>query len=360
MKTLADIKSCRGLSLIELMIAMVIGLLLLGATISMFISNKRIYKEQDEMGRLQENARFALQLLIEDIRMAGYVGCANDMRKVENHLNDAGDAGEIFSFSHALEGLDNHAAGDTWKPGNYSALANTMATGTDAFAVRYLLPSGIRLSAPMPSVTAEPRVVTVGDLSAGDIIALADCNSADIMQLTQVNDDSGTLQHGIGSGEPGNASNALQKPYDTSAEVLYLVSRRYYIGENASGNRSLYRFHLAQDKGDVDGDGNSTEILEHSQELIEGVENMQILYGVDSNGNDAVADAYLDADSVDNNWPNVVSMRLALLFSTAEENTGNDLDGKRYDLLGTVTNPANDRKRRRVVNATVQIRNRGK
>jgi len=94
-----------GLTLIEIMVAMAIGMLLMTGTASMFISNKRIYKEQDEMGRLQEDARFAMQILIEDIRMAGYAGCADDIDDIQNHVTGMTDDDELMSFVNAVEGL---------------------------------------------------------------------------------------------------------------------------------------------------------------------------------------------------------------------------------------------------------------
>ena len=75
-----------GLTLIELLIAMFLGtLLILGAT-SMFIANKRVYKEVDFQGRLAENARFGMEMMIRDLRMAGFRGCAVN-QDVENNLN---------------------------------------------------------------------------------------------------------------------------------------------------------------------------------------------------------------------------------------------------------------------------------
>ena len=65
-----------GLTLIELLIAMLLGtLMILGAT-SMFTANKRVYKEIDYQGRLAENARFAMEMMIRDLRMTGFIGCA--------------------------------------------------------------------------------------------------------------------------------------------------------------------------------------------------------------------------------------------------------------------------------------------
>ena len=76
----------RGLTLIELLIAMLIGtLLILGAT-SMFIANKRVYKEVDYQGRLAENIRFAMEMMTRDLRMAGFVGCAVQQQPF-NRLN---------------------------------------------------------------------------------------------------------------------------------------------------------------------------------------------------------------------------------------------------------------------------------
>ena len=74
----------RGLTLIELLIAMFLGtLLILGAT-SMFIANKRVYKEVDFQGRLAENARFGMEMMIRDLRMAGFRGCAVNQDIVNN------------------------------------------------------------------------------------------------------------------------------------------------------------------------------------------------------------------------------------------------------------------------------------
>ncbi len=339
---------CKGLSLIELMVAMVIGLLLLTGTASMFISNKRIYREQNDMGRLQENARFAMQILTEDIRMAGYAGCADDISEIANHVNGMTDDDQMLSFMNALEGIestDGLSAATTatpWLPSNSTGNVSEMVPGTDAIAVRYLDPTGISISSPMPTVSAELKVTTVGNLVIGDVIALSDCDSADIMQLTQVQAASSHLQHNTGSGTPGNATKNLQKKYDDNADVLRFISRRYFIGTGASGGPSLFRMEN-QDAA--------------AQELVEGVENMQILYGEDTVGNDTIADTYVNAANV-TNGENIVSVRLALLFRTVNEDRSNDLDTRTYNLLGTVFDPVDDRRRRRVVTNTIQIRNR--
>ena len=341
-----------GLSLIELMIAMLLGILLLLTITSLFITNKRVYKEQESMSRVQENARFALETLIWDIRMAGYTGCSDDVSQVVNHVNGGDDSTSIFSFANAVEGSENAA---NWVPSGSTDQIGNMVAGTDGISVSYLNPLGISISAPMPQVSAELKVKSVGNLKIGDIIALSDCDSADIMELTQIqitgSPVEGHLQHNAGGGAPppGNATQALQKKYDTDAQVVSFVSRRYFIGTGAYGGPSLFRRDV----------GSAT-----AQELIEGVEQMQILYGKDTDG-DKVADTYVDATNVGaTQWSNVVSVRLSLLFRTVQPNFQIDPDSKTYDLLGgdgnggVTVGPVNDYNRRRVFTTTIQIRNR--
>ena len=67
-------RGSRGLMLIELMIAMLIGLFLIGGAIAVFIASKRSYTETEAFSRMGESGRFALQLLITDLRRAGFFG----------------------------------------------------------------------------------------------------------------------------------------------------------------------------------------------------------------------------------------------------------------------------------------------
>jgi len=64
-----------GLSLIEIMISLLIGAFLLGGVLQIFIGSKQTYRMQQNMSRLQENGRFAMDFLAKDIRMAGYRAC---------------------------------------------------------------------------------------------------------------------------------------------------------------------------------------------------------------------------------------------------------------------------------------------
>jgi type IV pilus assembly protein PilW len=343
-----------GLSLIELMIAIVIGVLLMAGTAGLLISNKRIYKEQNEMGRLQENARFAMEILIRDIRRAGYAGCVDRVNAVTNHLNNAGADTYMGSFNVLVEGSE---AASNWYPSNSNEAVADMVAGSDAITIKFFQPTGIATDTTMNNASAEIDVDTPGVIQPGDIIALTDCDSADIMQITGI---TGTqaLQHQTGTMTPGNATQALSKQYQDDSSVERLVVRRYFVGTNPNtGETALFRLGPdTRDVDDIDGDGDTTEIL--PQEVIEGVENMQVLYGEDTAGNDLIADTYVTADAV-TNWNNVVSARISLLMRTIKEDFTAPLNTNVYNLLGTAVDPnPDDHRRRRVFTSTIDIRNR--
>ena len=69
--------NAKGFTLVEILIAMMIGLFLLAGVLQIFINSKQSYRMQEALARLQESGRFALDFLDRDIRMAGYRGCAS-------------------------------------------------------------------------------------------------------------------------------------------------------------------------------------------------------------------------------------------------------------------------------------------
>src|SRR3546814_402452 len=83
-KSLQYPASQTGLSLIELMVALTIGLLLAIGIIQIFNASKISYQWQEGLSRIQENGRFVSQYLQNKLRMAGYMGCGNDVARAEN------------------------------------------------------------------------------------------------------------------------------------------------------------------------------------------------------------------------------------------------------------------------------------
>jgi type IV pilus assembly protein PilW len=338
-----------GLTLIELMVSMTIALLLLAGTASLFISNKRIYREQEELGRLQENARFALSMLIADIRMTAYAGCSDSIGNVDNRVDGGTDAMVLYSFVNGIEGSESAA---NWTPGSSTEQVGLIRAGTDGITTRYIDPmfyadgTEVNLTTDMGTDTgADLAVADTSGIAEGDLLAVSDCASTDVFEVTGL--DATDVSHvetsspDAPAGAPGNSSADLSKGYSTSAQLARFVARRYFVGTGALGGPSLF---VTENYGDP-------------EELIEGVENLQILYGEDTTA-DAIPDAYRTAAAV-TNWSNVNSVRIALLMRTVEENVNNDVDTRTYSLLGTNVGPFNDQRRRRVFTTTVRVRNNG-
>src|SRR3990167_11453898 len=84
-----DRKRSTGFSLVELMVALVISLLIGIAVLQVFLSSKNTYRLQETMGQLQENGRFAVNYLANDLRMSGFMGCGNVDRIPVNIIAEA-------------------------------------------------------------------------------------------------------------------------------------------------------------------------------------------------------------------------------------------------------------------------------
>ena len=141
----------RGLSLVELMVAITIGAILLGGAVTLFVNNRDTYKTTNELSRLQETARYALDMMVKDIRMAGYFGCADRLDTVAVNVPVATD-GELWDFNldpaativPPIEGMEAAASLDGFQPSGYAVTIGNdgdngeIIAGTDAITIRYI------------------------------------------------------------------------------------------------------------------------------------------------------------------------------------------------------------------------------
>jgi type IV pilus assembly protein PilW len=331
----------RGIGLVEIMVALTLGLVLVGGVLQVFISNKQTYRMQEAHARLQENGRFAMEKISRDIREAGYWGCASRSvsASLKTTLNTLGTYQDYFyNFTRIVEGFESTGS-STWSPGINTNVFPNARGGNDILTVRAPLGSNIRITAPMASSSDDPSISANNELNPNDIVMVSDCASAIIMQVTDPSPQmAGPLQHTTGLGTPGNSTTDLEVIYGNDAEVVEIGTVSYYVRNNDySGLPGLYQ-----------REGNN-----NAEELIEGVENMQILYGEDTNG-DFSANRYLPANSI-SDWANMVSVRLSLVLMTVEDNLTSS--AQTYQFNGaSITAP--DRRLRRVFTSTVGIRNR--
>jgi len=248
----------KGISLIEIMISLVVGLMLTAGVIQIYAANKQTYRVADATARIQENARFALELLGRHIRMAGY---RQDV---------------------------------------------TQST-TDAFPV-------------LTGGTLNTAFSTAGQIISGMNGAI------DNITIRYLGNDDGTIKTCSGSNASSNQ----------------IINERFFI----SGTTLKCGPEIFQQDG--------TQIVGYNaQPLLEGVENIQITYGIDNNG-DGTADRY-DLSTGVTDWNQVVSVRISLLLQSAEDNI--TTAPQSYTFNNATVTPA-DRRLRRVFTTTVGLRNR--
>ena len=350
-------RRCQGLTLVELMISLVLSLLLSAAIVQLFIGNKQTFRMQEATARLQENGRFAMEFITRDMRVAGYSGCVLDAENVTNTLNDR-DTSFLWGFSRAVQGFDGGST--NWSPNwTGSAYADfdfddnpgpAAIAGTDIItlhAIEGLELKGTQEGNLLSSNPGEADIEGASDagIQAGDIIFVTDCDKAAITQVTGINGNK--LQHDDGTSDtPGNSTDTLSHVY-ADAEVFKARAVSYFIALGSGGRPSLWR---RIDPG-------------ITEEVVEGVEDMQILYGLADDVNKwGTVSRYLtaaeletaNAATAEDLWRQVAAVRFRLLVQS-DDNVAEQAQTYRYD--GAAITAGDARVRREFV-TTVGVRNR--
>lgn len=355
-----------GLSLIELMISITLGLLLvLGAT-QVFLSSKNTYSYNEEIGWMQENARFALEQMKRDVRMAGFFGCNTDGDFVStldpNNAPPSGNGWQI-DFSSAVRGWNGD---DTGYPSpEFPAMSGpTVSAGSSVPASDLLTihraDDSIGQFNVVGTHTPTSAVIPIGGthpFQTGDILLVTDCTNTAVFQHTGngTNKVNHNPNNGTGNGLPGNCTVELGGPATAScggstlytykeengAMVMRAQAHAYYVDTAPNGVPSLYKRKL---------DSGSAATV--SQELVQGVENVQVLYGEDLNDN-GIPERYVNADDV-GDWADVTVVRLHMLVRSLMEVA---LEPQQFRLAGTDYTPT-DRYLRQQFVSTIKIRNK--
>ena len=309
----------RGFSLVELMVALVITLILLAGIGQIFLSSKKSFTIQNALGRQQENGRFVLDTLAQDLRRAGYLGGALKVEKTSWSLPVAtgadtcatGSTDWAIMLNRPIYGLDDTATG-------YTCIKNYLQG--DVLVVRYAAPW-------------EVGGITTPSIVAGRLYLRSNPTDPKKARIYKGN-----------SGEPSPGAD------DRDAEV---VAYAYYIRNSSQtcsyggSNQtipSLFRVWL-----DNSGQPGTPE------EIATGIEQLQVQYGVDTSG-DLSVNQYLDADNVAD-WDQVVSARIWVLTRAECPETGytNTIP---YNMGDLPTLTPNDPYRRQLYQTTVKLRNR--
>jgi type IV pilus assembly protein PilW len=299
-----------GLSLIELMIALLVGLLLLGGLVQIYVSSKQGYNAQEQLARMQEGGRFAMDLITRDLRRAGYWGGNRDLTAIKGEPGRQEPPAHTCTTDNSwgrmvdwrISGLNQNVA-----PGGYLCATGHVA-GTDIIAVRY----------------AGSEIIADASVEGNGLFLRSTAFEGRIM--------TGTLK-----GDSPNLIPLATTPHSMPV-VRALVSHAYYVGDSGdtcgtAAIPALFRVRL------VDG-------LPVSEQIATGVEQLQIRYLVNGAYQDTVAAA---------EWPFVQAVRVWLL--TRSECPESGLANAVEYTLGDVTVSGNDGFRRQLYVSTVMLRN---
>jgi type IV pilus assembly protein PilW len=294
------------MSLVELMVSLALGLLVVLAASMVFIGSRQANRTTDGLGRMQETARNAFELMARELREAGSNPCDINLR-VSNVLNNAQGATPDWwvDWGRVFQGFDGAQAfaGAAFGTGVGQRVAATDAVMVKSIAdLTDLTVTAHNTGAARLTVNANPHRVNVGDL-----LMVCNYRQAALLQASAI--AAGTIDHTESADVSGNCSRGLGVPTDCSsatgntyafeagAKVGRLVSVGWFVGNNGraeTGGRSLYR---------VTRNG--------VEEVAEGVNDLQIDYLV------AGAAAYANATTVAD-WGTVIGMRIAITLRSAQ------------------------------------------
>jgi type IV pilus assembly protein PilW len=343
-----------GLSLIELMIALLLGTLLSVGLVQVFTSNSQAFRHNESAARSLESGRIAADILSRAIRNAGFFGCY-PINGVTNNL-DSGD-GEYDAVRHGFNTLGISA--DTGIPSERPSAA---ITGTDFINITGARRPGaiVKLDADM-TATNSIMLNDSGGLSANELIFITNCELGDIFQISTLASLGGNIQitadDTAGANDnPGNdlsanippgcttSGSCLSTVYQRGTEIFQPYSEAYFIGDATDGGRSLF---MRQASGvDI--------------ELVAGVENMSVRFG---EGTVTTGVQNWRAASAVTSWDDVLAVEVSLLVAAPNNNIMNSAQAYCFpgwvDCVADTTEltTAADRRMYRVYTFTNALRN---
>lgn len=336
-----------GFSLVELMIAMLLGLLVVGALGQIYVGSRDVNRIIANAVTLNENGRFAMELFTRDIRLAGYFSCGGAKSKVAHALR-------AETFWLRLEGITGFdGGGDAQSPDTLPSAFDTLPAplaGTDVLVVRYADVRRGRIVRSGEMDIGNKRFVFASrhPFALGQVLIANDaaCDQTSVFQVvSSINSGSFIVSYDKNATtvSPGNCSNHLAGDYScadadrtlrerdpadrfVNAQLTPLTARAYFVANlpssectpTAASCAALAQCPTLYTAGaDVTG----------AVPVLRDVTDLEISYGIDSAVNenvpgsgDASVDFYLDATEVmaQGRWHQVISIKVDLSITNAD------------------------------------------
>jgi type IV pilus assembly protein PilW len=320
-----------GLSLVEVLVTMIIGIIVLGMVLYTYIGNRSSYRLNSEMSRLQENGRIVMNLLEKDLRMGAYAGCAG------------------FAALEAPDAIDT--VRNNIRIGVYANLIAGTVVGGEAYSLRVVAPA---LNAGITDFTTDNTALTVrypngSAIRAGDYALVSDCSYGELHSIKSVVSDSGSvkleLDEAMSKAFVKEQSWAFVLPtYDGKAGITYKV----------------------KDADAPDG-GTTGALTRNGLELTDGVEAFRVCFGIGnayaSNYGKSAITRYVRAEDVntDADLEAVTAVQVDMLLASTSAYVLERAESQTFTLCGDDASAEitkNDRRARKLFSTTVSLRNK--
>ncbi len=343
-----------GFTIVELMISLTLGMLLIAAILQVFMNHKLLINTETSLSRVQESGRFVSNLLTSEIRKIGYHGCSDpsEMSVVVMAITGV----DKPYGSTTLEGFEVGSSG-TFSPAisGSDSLSSIQGSGTaqarqdsDVIQIKYADRTGAKLIGNTDPVNANIQVDSnPSGLSKDDIAIVGDCQSAHIFRITNTTTPSGivTMTHAAS----GNVPHKILPGYGLGADLFSYKDVAYFVADTGRNRNGIDVYALYRKFS-------SSAVAE---EMVEGVEFLQLLYGEGVGVNNI---RFVPADTAGLVMENVVAIRFSVLIQDFEISLP-DVDDRSYALLDTTITAtgtpshSGSRYMRKIFSATVQLRN---
>lgn len=311
-----------GLTLIELMVAMAIGMFLVLGAVTVYTQGRQNYQATEGIARLQENMRFALDVLEPDVRLAGYWGMHNEGGAVNagGVTIDCEEGGDVTAWAinpgagpAGINAVNNvQAAAANLVAGACPAFAGGVATDTDVLVIR--------------RASSQPVA-----FDAGEVQVQSNLDGSTIF-------DNGGMPAGFNDVDP-----LQMNTYD-------VIVNAWYVANGSNGADDVPSLRRRTLRGGVMVD----------EEVIAGVQNMQLQFGIDTDADpDGNVDRYVEPGDPLIATSEILAVRVWLLIRTTDEERG-FVDGAIYTPLDSdldAIGPLNDNFRRMQISKTILLRN---
>lgn len=279
------IRNQRGVTLVELMISVSIGLVILAGVLQLYQTATQTQRAQEGMARIQENMRYLFARLEQDVSQTGFSGCMPfEADRVTNVLGKDSGVGQVFDFSSIVGGADGTG------PRNSDSLVLRYANASNQIPV-------IAHATSESPLTLDNSFTAYGSLNQYDVVLVSDCSRAAVFMITNVPPGTGVIQHDIAAMSPTGQFNTV-----LDLENLFLTDQIQVGGSRAflmGGSNSVgaYQWNLGTSAAGVNAGGACADatpqfcaLFRNGVELAEGIEDFQVQFGWMEGGNLRIGD----------------------------------------------------------------------